>query len=280
MSEHQQYRPRSSTASSVKEYIKRKREEESINKEEERIFQRSKLIVKSPNKATEVINREESMDELKEMMANLTRTVRDSIEENKKESRDIKDKLIAMETRWNDKVHEMEQTIEILQEKTDKQGEKIVELEKQLERGEKEKRRDNIIIKNLPTTEGVTREKVEEFLKQKMQVRIEVVDAFNIGRNADKQVIVARLKNFQQKRSVMENKYKLKGTRIYIESDLTGTEKEIQNQIWAIAKKEMEKGERVKVGYQKLIKQNECYVWDKKNNDLKPDSKKPYRAKN
>lgn len=280
MSGDKHNRPRANTVPSIREYIKRKREETNISSEEEKIFQRSKLTVKSPIKTTEVENQTEDMEELKKMMENLAKTVKDGIEESKKESREIKEKLNAMETSWNNRVQELENTIAKLQEKTDKQEEKLTEFEKQLEREEKEKRRENIIIKNLPITEEVTRENVEKFLKEKMQIQIEVVDTFKIGRNVEKQVIVARLKDFNQKRVVMENKHKLKGTRTYIESDLTNAEKKIQNQIWAIAKKEMEKGERVKVGYQRMIKQDGLYVWDNKYNDLKRDTNKTQRAKN
>lgn len=42
----------------------------------------------------------------------------------------------------------------------------------------------------------------------------------------------------------------------------------------------MEKGERVKVGYQKIIKQNKVYVWDKNDNVLKMKNYQVQPSKN
>lgn len=132
----------------------------------------------------------------------------------------------------------------------------------------------------MPMEGIVTSKKVEDYLNNKMQINIEVVDAFKVGRIVEKQVVVAKLKNMVQKQIIMENKSKLRGTNIYIESDMTNREKEIQNQIWTLAKIDMAKGEKIRVGYQKIIKQNKVYIWDKNENVLKPKNEQVNPAKN
>lgn len=95
------------------------------------------------------------------------------------------------------------------------------------------------------------------------------MEAFKIGKSEENRVIVAKLKNIKQKEIVMEHKRKLKGSKTFIENDMTSQEMEIQNKIWTMAKKEMMEGEKVRVGYQKMFKQNKVYLWDKKDNTLK-----------
>lgn len=65
-------------------------------------------------------------------------------------------------------------------------------------------------------------------------------------------VIIARLKDGDTKKRIMENKHKLKEENIYIENDLTWKRKKIQEKINKWAKEERVKGKEVKVGYTKV----------------------------
>lgn len=278
MSSNSNIRERANSTPSVKEFLKRRREEVG-NGEEEEVFRRSKITIKSPKKSSEEAQRAD-MEELKGMMAGLAKMVNDGFQESKNESKVIKEKLELMETYWNEKVHEMEKVIEVLSEKTNIQEDRITVLEEQLEKYEKNARANNIIIKNIPLQGNVTSEKIEEFLNRKLQIQTTVVEAFKIGKNTENRVVVAKLKDHGQKTKVMENKSKLKGTRTYIESDLTRKEKEIQNKIWTIASEMIKKGEKVKVGYQKMFKRDQVFIWDVNGGDLKLRSNTDQTAKN
>jgi len=61
-------------------------------------------------------------------------------------------------------------------------------------------------------------------------------------------VIVIRLKNEEEKKEVMKNKYKLKEESIYIENDLSWEERNIQVRIYKWVREQKEKGLEVKVG--------------------------------
>ena len=69
--------------------------------------------------------------------------------------------------------------------------------------------------------------------------------------NASNDVLV-QMESLEAKRRIMRNR-RLKGSRIYVDDDLTRSEREIQKTIWEQAKKEEAKGRKVKRGYMKLI---------------------------
>lgn len=69
------------------------------------------------------------------------------------------------------------------------------------------------------------------------------------------------MKDWSQKSGVMQNKNRLKGSRIYLEHDYTTEERNIQNETKKIAKTEKDKGKKVKMGYRKLFVDGKSYVW-------------------
>lgn len=74
-----------------------------------------------------------------------------------------------------------------------------------MERKEREDRKNNIIIKGMTRNEKREnlRKKVENFMKEKIKVNVEVKYARKIGlRN----MIMAKIETFEQKISIMENK--------------------------------------------------------------------------
>lgn len=112
---------------------------------------------------------------------------------------------------------------------------------------EKEERRENIVIKGVDTDKRDLKKWVKEFLEEKMEVEVEVISCRKSGK-----VLVAKLKDWQMKKKVMENKHKLKGGRIFIENDLTWQERKTQEKIHKWVKEEREKGRDVKVGYARV----------------------------
>lgn len=66
----------------------------------------------------------------------------------------------------------------------------------------------------------------------------------------------------------MENKEKLKGTKFYVDNDLTFKERRNREELWKIAKKHREQGKTVKIGYNKLIIDGEVCKWDEWKGEL------------
>lgn len=112
---------------------------------------------------------------------------------------------------------------------------------------EKKERRDNVVIKGVNTEEKDLKKWISEFIKEKMEIEVEIVSCRKSGK-----VLVTKLKDWQMKSKEMENKIKLKGGRIFIENDLTWQERKTQEKINKWAKEEREKGKEVKIGFARV----------------------------
>ena len=81
---------------------------------------------------------------------------------------------------------------------------------------DKKDRQDNIVIKGV-SVEGEDLVKwAQDFIKEKLTVEAEVINARKSGN-----VIIVKIGTAEQKNKIMMNKNKLVGTRIYIENDLS-----------------------------------------------------------
>lgn len=132
------------------------------------------------------------------------------------------------------------------------------------EHRQRRERRNNIIIKSKEInkdTGNALENKVKEILKN-----IEAEEAFTratyIGTdNSGKGLVRVELTRLKDKISIMKNKHKLKGQECYIDDDMTNKEREIQAVLRKRAREEREKGNTVKVGYQKIMINNQWENW-------------------
>lgn len=79
--------------------------------------------------------------------------------------------------------------------------------------------------------------------------------------------MVAEVGSREQKREVMVRERELK-RGIYIDDDLTKMERERQNHLRDKAKEEREKGNDVKIGYEKIFVKDSWYRWNEKEKKL------------
>lgn len=116
---------------------------------------------------------------------------------------------------------------------------------------EKERRRNNIVIKGMEIERElgsiVTVEMIRKLIKEKIGVEVRVIECRKSGN-----CIVATLENERMKMDVMRSKNRLRGERIFIENDLTWDERKIQERIYRWVKQEREKGIYVKVGFARV----------------------------
>lgn len=233
---------------------------------------------------------EEKMDILTEMMKNFMATVKSDLEEIKNEVNKIKrevsqvqqkadqtiDKVERMEATWKEKEKAWKAEKELLERRME-------EMEKSNETQERFGKRNNIIIKGLQITgESNMKQNIKTFLKNKLDVEVMPMDAFEMGKDRNNKTMVVKLNNWEDKMKVMKNKSKLRGGKVYIDSDLTKKELHIQKTIRELAKKEIESGNRVRVGYQKITINNKTYEWRAIEQNLEGQSEieKQDRSKN
>ncbi|KAJ3652361.1 hypothetical protein Zmor_018334 [Zophobas morio] len=95
--------------------------------------------------------------------------------------------------------------------------ERINNLEKKLEKKERQERRNNSIITGMEIRGKTDAKKVEKFLKKEIVVEVKVLETIIIGKEKSKKILVKTL--WEEKQGVMKNKNKLGGKRIYIDND-------------------------------------------------------------
>jgi len=83
-------------------------------------------------------------------------------------------------------------------------------------------------------------QEVEGFIRDSLKIEIGVKKASKITLREGKNIVIAELDNWEQKRNVMSNKKELKKD-IIMEDDLTKKERGIQQKLREMARKEREK---------------------------------------
>ena len=144
--------------------------------------------------------------ELKDMMKNMI-DMQNSL---KTEITALRKDLKTKEEEWQREKTEMNSRIEIL--------------EREMEFREREKKRNNIVIKGLKIHENVKVE-TEKFIQKNVKVDVKPINTYKIV-TKKQDSIVAQFENLESKITVMKNKKNLKTNkeRIYIEDDFTKKE--------------------------------------------------------
>lgn len=230
---------------------KRKREEGT----EESPFVKSRKTHRSPPKKTvlgEQVTKKD-LNELKTMFLSMM----NEIKEMKQDQRSL-----IEETKG------LREEVESLKGENELMKRRIQEMELRMEREDKEKRRNNVIVKGIDLKHNTA--EAEKFFKDKLGSQVKVNTIIEPQKGKDKLISVVKLNSRQDKELIMENKNKLRGTGVYIDNDLTKTESSVQKQLRDIAKEERQKGKTVKVAFQKIYIEGRCWEWNAENNSIQP----------
>lgn len=264
-------RQRANSVGDTADFFKRKREQRQDRQpnvqqssdasppQELVVFKKSKTTQRTPQKNQQSKSKEEAgaeMDELKDMM----RAIMDEMKASRKETaemreeiRDLRSEMKRREEKWEVEKKELVA--------------RVKKLEDTMERQEKRERKNNIIIKGVQF-DNKSKEEVRAFLKTNIGVESEADDIHDVVNL--KGGMIVKFKNWNKKVEVMGRKQKLKGSRIYIDSDLTANEREIQKDLRELAREEKNKGNIVKVGYQKITINDKIYKWEAIKKDIIP----------
>ncbi|KAK9745946.1 hypothetical protein QE152_g6473 [Popillia japonica] len=91
---------------------------------------------------------------------------------------------------------------------------RVQELENKLTRIEKEHKKENIVIKGLDPKENINKIDVQEFIEDKMGIKVEIKEVERIGINKSKMIIKAKMNNMDNKihKRRRKNTEKVKGS--------------------------------------------------------------------
>lgn len=143
-------------------------------------------------------------------------------------------------------------------------------LEHKLEKMEKEKRKNNVIITGMEfqsDNQQEMKQVLENLVKEQLHINTEIKKVEKIS---DKRCIV-EMETFEGKLKILKHKRKLRKTgrkEIFINSDLTPKERDIDYKIRKRAKEEINNGKNVIIKYQKLIINGIEWKWNEEREEL------------
>jgi len=301
---------RSGSVGSIDELWKRKREEmergEDRKEEEEWAFRSGKKVQRSPQKVSmmelgkgeERIGWDGIKEDWKKEMRDVLREVKNELmEEMRGQGREIREELEKLkrqlkekEEKWEKEKINMEGRIEEVERRMDewkigeerkiregigKEGEmeiRIREMERRVERKEREERRKNVIMKGIKGGKGIDEieKEVEGLLRDVgIEVELEGIKVIGEGRKGETRPIVVKMRKMEQKRELMIRKRKVRERGIIIEDDLTWRERKMKWKLEEIARQERGKGKRVWVGYGKIQIEGKWWRWEEDEEILK-----------
>lgn len=244
------------SSSSVDSANKRGREEDGI----EGIFKKSRKTTRSPLKTHKAS--EEKLDKILGIMQEM----KTEMMEMRKEQREYREEMIAMR-RENENLRK---DCEITKRENQEIKNELNGLKKAIDRLEGEKREKNIVMTGMTidsTDPKILTETVSNFLKEHLGVRVEIKSAHRLGQKT----CLIQLNNVEDKENIMYNKHKLKkleGETVYINNDLSVTERDMQRQIREKAREERKLGKTVKIGFSKVTINGEEWKWNRRTTKL------------
>jgi hypothetical protein len=188
--------------------------------------------------------KDQNMEEIKQILLELRREV--------KEMRSLREDVRTVQVNWEKEKLELE---------------KITKTEEKIEKLEKDKIRNNLIVTGMrmeTENEELLRNTMEKMINKKLSLNVKVKKAYKIGQDRYN----VEMNNWNEKLKVLKTKGKLRGKEIYIDSALTLTEREIQKNIRDFAKKEIINGATVRVKYQGVEIDGRSWKWNKMEQKL------------
>lgn len=207
-------RNRAYSIGSIQEITKRKREKQQEENLEQDIFKSSKKIAHSP-RSKKIIDKTENSNCTKGNMDNNTmqqqmgdmantlkiileklddiREIKNEIKEIRVENKQLKDDLKTIK-------NENSEQIKQFQDENNSLKQKINNLEMIMEKRDKIDRKNNLIIKGTNIEGNRLEKQVENLIKNKLGVDIEIKEAYEIKKiNGGQGTIIAKLKNWEDK---------------------------------------------------------------------------------
>lgn len=265
-----------------------KPEHDSSLEEEHGVFRRSKLVARTPPKQKK--EADINMEEIKELLLQMRKEIKEDMEGIKNE---IKSEIGEIRKDVKDLRREIEQSNEeVMQIKADMNGvkakrqeerkeviEKLGKVEERLERLERDKIRNRLVLTGIDMRnddENKLKEGVEQMIEREMKIKVEVKKAYKLS---PKRYIV-EMNKWEDKIMLLKEKVRLRGSDIYLESELTLKEREIQKKIRDIAREEKKKGAVVRVRYQSLQVNGRTFAWNRETDLLEETDRIHKHSKN
>ncbi|XP_067208522.1 golgin subfamily A member 6-like protein 22 [Linepithema humile] len=191
-------------------------------------------------------------EEMKEGIKDIKREMKEFREREKgwkEERKEMKKQIRGLERR----IKEMEGGGEKKREGKRKEGKgeeemklRLKEIEKKMERKEREERRKKLVIKGIEVKEGKRKEAVEGLMKD-IGAEVKIEETWKIAEDRDKgrEIVGIRIESEEKRREIWEKKKTLRGRKERIVEDWTWKERRMRWKLEERAREEERKGKNV-----------------------------------
>lgn len=219
-------RGRSGSLGEIEELSKRKRQEDLSPGagQDNQVFKRSQKTPRSPDKKSE---KEDGMEAVLRKLDILT-DIQSELKELRKENQEIKKNNEELRKEVQEYQKFIQRESEETKTKIKELEQKVGKLEGEIERRDKQERRNNIIVTERgwrgsdTETERETEERMKELLTSITGGEVKIVSTRKIKTKNEKiNIVEVKLNTFEDKMTIMKNKGKLRGSSTFIDSDLT-----------------------------------------------------------
>lgn len=293
-------RERSCSLTSLED-IKRKREDI-----KEDIFQKSKKTHRSPTKMkpqkdeghqmekeewtleTVVLKVGELSEEIAGLKGNSEKVldteyknkidrILDVLLENKKENEKLNKKIDDIQSLLREETEARQKDMNKMKEEIKEMKKEVDKCYAKIKEQENKERRQNLMIKGLEEGKEETwkeaQDKVEEMFREKLKIEVNSVSsAQRIGRFNSKskfpRPVIVKFGKEAERRKILEEKGKLRGTTIFVEEDYPVEIRQIRKKLITEATNRRKEGQKAFVKYNKLIIDEETYKWDEENQTI------------
>ncbi|CAN8029883.1 unnamed protein product, partial [Ixodes persulcatus] len=138
---------------------------------------------------------------------------------------------------------------------------------------ENRSRRNNLIVYGVNERETETPNSLREFVltgifEEKLGVKVSSLERIHrLGKKTPNKTrpVILRLFDFNEKMELLRNAKKFKETKISVSEDFSLKVQNIRKQLWATVKDKRKPEDKVYLKYDKLIINQDVYVWDDEN---------------
>jgi len=197
------------------------------------------------------------MNRWKEEIKEEWEKIRKDLSDGRKEREELKEQVKVIERKIVDlessDIREGGRGVLEVEGEKGEMGRKIKEIERKLERKEREERKRNLIIRELEVKESKRKEAVVELMKV-IGVETEMKEIWRVAaeKGKEREMVEIKIENPEKRKEILEKKKNLRGRRERIMEDWTWRERRIRWRLEELARKEERKGRNIRIGYGKI----------------------------
>ncbi|KAM7293313.1 uncharacterized protein ISCGN_026443 [Ixodes scapularis] len=197
--------------------------------------------------------------------------------ENKVAIDDLVNRMTSLESKLN-RLDQLHTAIKECKTECENQRREFGALMARVDDLENRSRRCNLIFYGVPDAEAresnaVSEKRISEICESRLGLAAVVMErAHRLGKfqNGKNRALIAKFTSFKEKKLILRNARKLKGTPFSISEDFSQVVRSTRKRLWDFAKSRRKDGDKVNLRYDTLLLNGTKYVYDDETNQVVP----------